>query len=78
MVAAFLQMVEITDQYLDVESVKRVLKGGFQVLLQKYVTHLLLKGPKHRLEVEMLIEKIKFLKKYFPNDFETLVKEMQG
>jgi hypothetical protein len=47
-------------------------------LLQKYVTHLLLKGPKHRLEVEMLIEKIKFLKKYFPNDFETLVKEMQG
>ena len=64
-ITAFLQMVEITDQYLETEDIKKVLRAGFQTLSQKYFTHLLLKGEKHRAEVELLAQKLKFLKKYF-------------
>ena len=69
----FLQMVEITDEYLVGEEVRQVLKGAFQSLTQKYITHLLLKGGKQTAEVEILIEKLKFLKKYFPEEYETLL-----
>jgi hypothetical protein len=50
-VTAFLQMVEITDEYLEVESVRQVLRAGFQAMSQKYLTHLLLRGGRHRAEV---------------------------
>ncbi len=50
-VTAFLQMVEITDDYLEIEDIKRVLRSAFQTLSQKYFTHLLLKGEKYRGEV---------------------------
>jgi hypothetical protein len=49
-----------------VEEVKQVLKVAFQTLSQRYLTHLLLKGGKQRADAEVLIEKIKFLRKYFP------------
>jgi hypothetical protein len=45
-ITSFLQMVEITDEYLDIESIKKVLKQAFQTLSQRYFIHLLLKGPK--------------------------------
>lgn len=51
LVGLFLQMVEITDQYLQADEVKQVLKQGFQTLTQKYITHLLLKGGKQVSEV---------------------------
>lgn len=69
-------MVEVTDEYLDIESIKRVLKAAFQTLSQKYFTHLLLKGPKARGEVEVLAEKLKFMKKYFPQEYEALLAEL--
>jgi hypothetical protein len=73
LVGLFLQMVEITDEYLVGEEVRQVLKAAFQSLTQKYITHLLLKGGKQTAEVEILIEKLKFLKKYFPEEYDTLL-----
>lgn len=67
-------MVEVTDEYLEGEEVKSVLKTAFQTLSQKYLTHLLLKGGKQRADVEVLIEKLKFLRKYFPTEYENLQK----
>ena len=55
---------------------KKVLRAGFQTLSQKYFTHLLLKGDKFRSEVELLAEKLKFLKKYFILEYEALLKEI--
>ena len=69
-------MVEITDEYLDVEGVRRVLKAAFQNLSQNYVTTLLLKGGKEREAVGLLIEKLRFLRKYFTEEYETLVNEI--
>lgn len=43
-ITAFLQMVEITDEYLEIEGIRKVLRQAFQSLSQKYFTHLLLKG----------------------------------
>lgn len=53
-----------------------MLRAGFQTLSQKYFTHLLLKGDKFRGEVELLAEKLKFLKKYFILEYEALLKEI--
>jgi hypothetical protein len=58
--------------------VRQVLKAAFQTLTQKYVVHLLLKTGKQRTEVELLIEKLKFLRRYFPEEYESLQKEMPG
>jgi hypothetical protein len=73
---AFLQMVEITDDYLELDDIRRVLRTAFQTLSQKYFTHLLLKGERFRGEVELLAEKLKFLKKYFPLEYESLLSEI--
>lgn len=51
----FLQIVEITDEYLEAEEVKQVLKTPFQTLSQKYLTFLLQKGGKQKADVEILI-----------------------
>ena len=75
-ITSFLQMVEITDEYLDVDSVRQILKAAFQTLSQKYLTHLLLKGGKQRADVEVLIERLKFLRKFFPNEYEALLQEI--
>jgi hypothetical protein len=75
-ITAFLQMVEITDDYLEIEDIKRVLRTAFQTLSQKYFTHLLLKGERFKGEVELLAEKLKFLKKYFLLEYEALLKEI--
>ena len=55
---------------------RRVLKSSLQTLSQKYVTYLLLKGGKQKESVELLIQKLKFLRNYFKEEYETLVKEI--
>jgi len=75
LVGLFLQMVEITDEYLVPEDVRQVLKAAFQSLTQKYITALLLRG-KEAGEVELLIEKLKFIRKYFPEEYESLLQEV--
>ena len=69
-------MVEITDEYLEPEGVRRVLKPSFQTLSQRYVKHLLLKGGKQKESVESLIQKLKFLRNYFKEEYEALLKEI--
>ena len=76
LVTNFLQMVEVTDEYLDVEGVRQVLKTAFQTLSQKYVTYLLLRTGKQKGDVEILIDKLKFLRKYFPEEYEKLQEEV--
>ncbi len=51
LITFFLQMVEITDEYLEAEEVRQVLKSSFQTLSQRYLTYLLLKGGKQRADV---------------------------
>ena len=69
-------MVEITDEYLEADSIRIILKHAFQSLSQRYFPHLLLKGPRWRGEVEILAEKLKFMKKYFVNEYEALLREI--
>ena len=66
-VALFLQITEIIDEYLDVEKCESILKLPFQIFVQKYFRTVILKGEKFVEEARLLLEKMKFLKKYFKN-----------
>lgn len=70
-------MVEITDEYFDPETIKTILKTPFQTFVQKYVTKLLLKGESMRGDLEVLMEKLKFMKQYFPQDYDNLHNEIK-
>ena len=69
LITAYLQMVDITDEYLNTEQVRQVLKQGFMTLTQKYITYLLLRTQRQKGDVEILVEKLKFLKKYFNEEY---------
>lgn len=41
---ALLQMIEIIDEYFDISTSRRIMRSAVQVVIQKYITVLLLRG----------------------------------
>jgi hypothetical protein len=50
-----------------VEKCESILKLPFQIFVQKYFRTVIIKGDKFVEEARLLLEKMKFLKKYFKN-----------
>lgn len=76
-VTLFLQITEIIDEYLDVDKCEKILKGPFQLFVHKYFKFIILKGDKFAEEARILLEKMKFLKKYFKNEFVIMQREVE-
>jgi hypothetical protein len=62
---------------LDVEKCENVLKLPFQIFVHKYFKPVILKGDKFVEEARILLEKMKFLKKYFKSEFIAMQREVE-
>ena len=68
------QMMEIVDEYLEFEQRKAVFRQSINIFVSKYFKELILKGSEYKNENKILVQKIKFLRQYFPEELQLMEK----
>lgn len=74
----FVQMMGIIDDYLEFEDKRAVFKDAMEVFMIRYFKELLLKGAEYATENRILVEKMRFLRQYFPEELEVMEKELKS